>query len=172
MSKPIVVIACMLSSSESWEPQTAPTSLALACRWRSRPQHHFRTHAVQQTDAILDEFQPFRIQLWEKEGRSCDVSARACDTLYKTSGHGIARYSHDDGNGRSRPLGCKSPRGTVRHDHPYVEANKLGGKLRQLFVFAFSPSVLKYDVLPLDISEIAQPLPERIEMLRSEEHTS
>jgi hypothetical protein len=29
----------MLSSSESWEPQTAPTSLALACRWRSRPQH-------------------------------------------------------------------------------------------------------------------------------------
>src|SRR5262249_40245815 len=43
MSKPIVVIACMLSSSESWEPQTAPTSLALTCRWRSRPQHQFRT---------------------------------------------------------------------------------------------------------------------------------
>src|SRR5262245_60492273 len=46
MSKPIVVIACMLSSSESWEPQTAPTSLALTCRWRSRPQHHERTLAT------------------------------------------------------------------------------------------------------------------------------
>src|SRR5262245_33980707 len=43
MSKPIVVVACMLSSSESWEPQTAPTSLALTCRWRSRPQH-YETH--------------------------------------------------------------------------------------------------------------------------------
>jgi hypothetical protein len=126
----------------------------------------------QNTDApnvrhrLLDEFQPFRIQLWEKEGRSCDVSARACDTLYKASGHGIAGYSHDDGNCCSRPLGCKAPRGTMRHDNPYVEANKLGGKLRQVLVFAFSPSVLNYDILPLGISEIAQPLPERIEMLR------
>jgi hypothetical protein len=48
MSKPIVVIVCMLSSSESWEPQTAPTSLALACRWRSRPQHQKATFALQQ----------------------------------------------------------------------------------------------------------------------------
>src|SRR5262245_35676595 len=54
MSKPIVVIACMLSSSESWEPQTAPTSLALTCRWRSRPQHHLRTHAPQQTASSFD----------------------------------------------------------------------------------------------------------------------
>src|SRR5262245_39819554 len=48
MSKPIVVIACMLSSSESWEPQTEPTSLALTCRCRSRPQHQETTYAVQQ----------------------------------------------------------------------------------------------------------------------------
>src|SRR3984893_3981176 len=27
-------------------PLTAPTSMALVCRWRSRPQHHFRTHAL------------------------------------------------------------------------------------------------------------------------------
>src|SRR5262245_1516490 len=43
MSRPIVVMVCMRSSSESWELQAAPTSMALACRWRSRPQHHFRT---------------------------------------------------------------------------------------------------------------------------------
>jgi hypothetical protein len=34
---------CIVSSSESWEPSTAPTSLTLSCRWRSRPQHHERT---------------------------------------------------------------------------------------------------------------------------------
>src|SRR5262245_33063791 len=54
MSKPIVVIACMLSSSESWEPQTAPTSLALTCRWRSRPQHQHATYAAQQIGGLFD----------------------------------------------------------------------------------------------------------------------
>src|SRR5262249_11783016 len=31
---------------------TAPTSMALPCRWRSRPQHQKRTHAVQQTTCM------------------------------------------------------------------------------------------------------------------------
>src|SRR5215475_7323760 len=38
ISRPIVEIDCIDSSSESWEAQTAPTSLALSCPWRSRPQ--------------------------------------------------------------------------------------------------------------------------------------
>src|SRR5436190_7668315 len=54
MSKPIVVIVCMLSSSESWEPQTTPTSLALTCRWRSRPQHQLRPNAPQQRAPVFD----------------------------------------------------------------------------------------------------------------------
>src|SRR5262249_10385203 len=34
---------------------TGSTSMALACRWRSRPQHQYRTHAAQQDcSAILD----------------------------------------------------------------------------------------------------------------------
>jgi hypothetical protein len=32
---------------------TAPTSVALTCRWRSRPQHQLRTHAAQQNLLIL-----------------------------------------------------------------------------------------------------------------------
>src|SRR5262249_8952870 len=54
MSRPIVVIVCMSSSSESWEPQTTPTSLALTCRWRSRPQHQQLTHAPQQISLLFD----------------------------------------------------------------------------------------------------------------------
>jgi hypothetical protein len=39
MSRPIVVIACMFGSSESWGPQQHPHRMALPCRWRSHPQH-------------------------------------------------------------------------------------------------------------------------------------
>ena len=43
MPRPTVVTVCMFGSSESWEPLTAPTSLALTCRCRSRPQHQKAT---------------------------------------------------------------------------------------------------------------------------------
>src|SRR4029079_345728 len=81
MSKPIVVIACMLSSSESWEPQTAPTSLALACRWRSRPQHH-----EQYSASLNDE------PLWQRwfhcpEIRSQSVSIIGTDFLIPLESH-------------------------------------------------------------------------------------
>src|SRR5262244_3513644 len=33
---------------------TAPTSMALPCRWRSRPQHQKRTHALQRTASLFD----------------------------------------------------------------------------------------------------------------------
>ena len=39
MSRPIVVTACMLGSLKSVVTPSATTSMALTCRWRSRPQH-------------------------------------------------------------------------------------------------------------------------------------
>ena len=44
----IVVIVCMTWLLQIVGALTAPTSMALTCRWRSRPQHHERTHALQQ----------------------------------------------------------------------------------------------------------------------------
>ena len=40
ISRPIVVIVCMLGSSKIVGALTAPTFMALTCRWTSRPQHH------------------------------------------------------------------------------------------------------------------------------------
>src|SRR5450759_254718 len=54
MSRPIVVIVCMLGSSKLWGALTAHTFMALTCRWRSRPQHQKRTHASQQTVSLFD----------------------------------------------------------------------------------------------------------------------
>src|ERR1700675_4536020 len=64
MSRPIVVIVCMDSSSESWEPYQRPHPWHSRAGWRSRPQHqkrtfrcdaisvaegHEQTHALQQS---------------------------------------------------------------------------------------------------------------------------
>src|SRR5262249_16005002 len=39
---------------------TAPTSMALPCRWRSRPQHQKRTHALQHNQPIRSPRRPGR----------------------------------------------------------------------------------------------------------------
>src|SRR5215471_5970310 len=54
MSRPIVAIVCMGSSSESWEPQQTPTSWHSRAG-RSRPQHQQETYAVQQVPALFDD---------------------------------------------------------------------------------------------------------------------
>ena len=42
-SRPIVVIVCMIWLLQIVGALTAPTSMALTCRWRSRPQHQLPT---------------------------------------------------------------------------------------------------------------------------------
>src|SRR5271167_1572977 len=54
MSRPIVVIVCMTWLLRIVGALTAPTSMALTCRWRSRPQHQQRTHAPQQNESLFD----------------------------------------------------------------------------------------------------------------------
>src|SRR6266404_7044636 len=46
MSRPIVVIVCMTWLLRIVGALTAPTSMALTCRWRSRPQHQKQTSTV------------------------------------------------------------------------------------------------------------------------------
>jgi hypothetical protein len=52
VSRPIVVIACRLGSSESWGPYQHPTSMALTCRWRNRPQHQSGCEHCRKTRVI------------------------------------------------------------------------------------------------------------------------
>jgi hypothetical protein len=54
---------------------TAPTSMALPCRWRSRPQHQLLTHAVQQTAPLFDH----RVGTGEFPGRCKAVSGVCAD---------------------------------------------------------------------------------------------
>src|SRR5262245_49484193 len=57
---------------------TAPTSMALPCRWRSRPQHQKRTFALQQIASLFDLLirgrEQSRWQVVRLQGRSKRVS--------------------------------------------------------------------------------------------------
>jgi hypothetical protein len=48
ISRPIVVIVCMIWLLRIIGALTASKFMGFSRRWRSRPQHHNRTHAVQQ----------------------------------------------------------------------------------------------------------------------------
>src|SRR5580704_19175729 len=47
MSRPMVVIDCMIWLLRIVGCQQAPTFMALTCRWRSRPQHQKQTFSVE-----------------------------------------------------------------------------------------------------------------------------
>ena len=44
--------------------------MALTCPWRSRPQHHFRTHASQQIATLFERLVGATLQLSRKRGES------------------------------------------------------------------------------------------------------
>src|ERR1039457_4908220 len=50
---------------------TAPTFMALTCRWRSRPQHQKRTHAPQQTTSLFDHLIGGSEQGWRHSNAEC-----------------------------------------------------------------------------------------------------
>src|SRR5215831_3422165 len=55
-------------------PSTAPTSMALPCRWRSRPQHQKRTHAPQQTTPSLDHLVGAEQErLWDGQAKRLEI---------------------------------------------------------------------------------------------------
>src|ERR1700721_2677047 len=85
MSRPIVGIVCMTWLLRIVGALTAPTSMALTCRGRSRPQHQFRTHAPQQicelgvnTPSLLDNTQAVSCRCHQPE---CPLSSGYPDFL-------------------------------------------------------------------------------------------
>jgi hypothetical protein len=57
--------------------------------------------------------------------------------------------------GRGRPS---------RHDQVHLQSNELRRQARESLVATIGRSVLDHEVLPLDVPEISQPLPEGVEV--------
>jgi len=91
MSRPMVEIVCMDSSSESWEPSNGAISLALSCRWRSRPQHQNRTLAKLLNGSRTHAAAGRRKRMWSRSGSRLGLATNellhmCCKRLWKPFG--------------------------------------------------------------------------------------
>src|SRR5580658_6229799 len=64
ISRPIVVIDCMIWLLRIVGLQQAPTFMALTCRWRSRPQHQHETRNVRDWIIFCRPRPPGRCRRW------------------------------------------------------------------------------------------------------------
>ena len=109
---------------------------------------------------FLDQFEPFCVELRNKETRSRDVCFGPCETRDKTRRDSVAADRHDNWNRRGRLFRCARPRRPVGHDDIDVETNKLGGQPGEPIVFALRLAELYNNVPALDITEFAQTGPQ------------
>src|SRR5450759_2165816 len=91
MSRPIVLIACMLGSSNCGA-LTAHTFMALTCRWRSRPQHQKQTS--RQNTLVILRAHFFKMRRPPTEAARGKLGTLLRHSAYWPSCHACHRRSH------------------------------------------------------------------------------
>src|SRR5207249_11994495 len=89
-----------------------------------------------------------------------DFASWLCEARDATGTHGIACSHHDNGDGRRCSLGGERRWRALGHDDFDFEPDQLSRKSRPPLASPLGPSKLEDDVLPLRVTEIAQPFPQ------------
>ena len=111
-------------------------------------------------DNFLDELQPLCTLVSCDQCQSGDISARSRKARDQPGTNGISSLGHDDRDFERRLLCRQSGGCEPRDDYIDFETDQLGGQFGKPVEVSFSGSKLKSNVLPLDITQIAQSLPE------------
>src|SRR5438128_332907 len=114
-------------------------------------------------DRLFEELDVFCAHLDQHASRARQVAARTSEARHEPAGHRVADGYEDDWNRPGRVLGRDSRRRRERHNEIDLKPDEFGRQLRQLPESAFRPSVLESDVPTLDMAELAQALPEKLE---------
>ena len=107
------------------------------------------------------DLEPLRDQLLEQRGCAGHVRARSREACHEPRFYRVAVHRHDDRNRRGGVLGGARRRDAGSHDGRRVALDQRRGELRKLV--RRSPVHVDDDVLPVDPSEFAKPVPERAE---------
>ncbi len=108
----------------------------------------------------FEKFQPLGCQLGSHAGQPGDVSAWLRKARYDTATHRVAAEGHDDRNGLGRSLCSPNRLGRRSDDHVDVESNQLIGEVGKLLEPSLGISGLDHDVLPLNVTDLAQAVTE------------
>ena len=119
----------------------------------------FRNHLPEQLD-------PFRVDLGDDGAHPGDVPAGSGEARDDALPTGSASPVMTTGMVRGRMLGRQGRLRPSRHDQVDLQSDELRGQARESLVAAVGRAVLDHEVLPLDVPEIAQPLPEGVEVGR------
>jgi hypothetical protein len=126
-----------------------------------RPGLPQQSHLGEVWNGLLEQLQPFAIDLRDLGAQSRDVASRTRKTRRKAGGDRVVRDHHDDGNRLGRLLRCLNGSPTARDDHIDLETHELVREARELFQPSTRGSNLERDVLPFDVAQLAKSLPQR-----------
>ncbi len=108
---------------------------------------------------LLDELEPLGAEPRVEVGQPCHVPTGPAEACDEPGPDGVSDAHEDDGDGVRRLLRSDGPACTLRNDRVDVETdqlrNEVGKELGPLRVTVFEESVL-----PLDVTQVMQRLPE------------
>ena len=112
-------------------------------------------------DGLFEEFHPLPAQVLREERLPRDVPAWSGEARDETGPHRVVRERHDDRDCGGGLLGCEC-HGSICDDNVHLETHQVGGQAWEPFGSSLCPSLFDNDVSPLDVTELAKPLPERL----------
>jgi hypothetical protein len=115
---------------------------------------------------LFEQLQLLSHHLRGDAGQPGDVAAGAGKAGDEALGNRVACYGEDDWDRVGRLLGCARVGRRRGDDDVHLQADELGGERRQPFRSALCKPVLDCDVLAFHIAQLAQPLPEGLELTR------
>src|SRR5262249_24893979 len=123
-------------------------------------------HTVDLGDGLLEQLQPFASYFRaDGVGQPCDVPARACQARDESEPNSTGTTgNHDDGDRLGGILGCRYSLRPLGHDDVHFEPDQLDREVGQPVEPTLSGSIVDDDILALDPPELAQRLPERVEV--------
>src|ERR1700676_5774645 len=119
-------------------------------------------HAARRWQHLPNEFDAFAGQYGGHASDPGDISARPSKARDQPHADRISRVRHDDRD-LARRLLCRLSGGREPSDD-YIdfETDQLGGQFGKSFSLSFRRSKLKSNVLPFEVPQIAQPLPNTV----------
>src|SRR3954453_11091209 len=121
-----------------------------------------KDHARDERKDLLDKLQPLGGNVRAEDGIACDIPARPGEACREPGPYRITDPDHDDGDRVRRRLARGGGWRALGYDDIHWDADQFCCRGRKPVGLALGSTILKGDVLTLDVTQAAQPSAERV----------